>query len=420
MAITIIDAVNSFIQALLFVYICDYCLEDVYRKSKVEKSIIILIMFLIMGFFTNIIGNLSICVFFVHIFEIIIIGLFYKKNFNSILISCTLIYFFIVTNLTIFGNLFFGYLKNIIYIQSIENLMIAIVYIPQFIMAITCLLFKKNILDIHNYIKSIGPSMSTLIIINFSLDFVVAFYLIFYKEESELLKNIALVSSLIFVGMIVTYFLKIQMKSNKILALNKVLDEKNSELRKIKNNYSNQISYMYDLYSRENLDEVGQILKNIINKSNPNINNETLNNTSNNTLISSIIKNIKSEDLNVIIDETGSMDKIEMQEIELYRVISNIINNAIKAMDGIGIIIVKTYNNIDNLIISIENNGPRIEPEHISKIFEAGFTTKKDLDKNHGFGLNIVKELIEKYNGRISVESTDASTKFEIKLPFLK
>ncbi|MBW6408658.1 sensor histidine kinase [Clostridium weizhouense] len=420
MAINIVDSVNSILQAVFFICLPDYCILDKYKQDKINKFISILFIFSIMQIFNRVFGNLSICVFFIHFMEISILFILYRKAFYSALITYTIIYFLIALNVTIFGNLFFGYLKDIIYIQNIERLMIAVVYTPQFIMGIICLLFRKRILNFHNYIRSIAPTMSTLIIINFSLDFIVAFYLIFYKEESELLKNIGLVSSLVFVGAIAIYFLKIHMRSSKILALNKVLDEKNSELRKIKNNYSNEISYMYDLYSRENLDEIGQILKNIINKSNSNINNETSNNTSNNTLISSIIKNIKSEDLNVIVDESGSIENVEMQEIELYRVISNIINNAIKAMDGIGIIIVKTYNSLDNLIISIENNGPKIEPDHISKIFEAGFTTKKDLDKNHGFGLNIVRELVEKYKGKISVESTDASTKFEIRLPFLK
>ena len=46
-----------------------------------------------------------------------------------------------------------------------------------------------------------------------------------------------------------------------------------------------------------------------------------------------------------------------------------------------------------------------------------GFTTKNNTDKSHGYGLSIVKELIESYSGKIYVKSTDTATEFKIILP---
>jgi len=47
-------------------------------------------------------------------------------------------------------------------------------------------------------------------------------------------------------------------------------------------------------------------------------------------------------------------------------------------------------------------------------IFKTGFTTKDNTEKGHGFGLSIVKELVEKYDGQISVASSKELTEFRI------
>ena len=103
--------------------------------------------------------------------------------------------------------------------------------------------------------------------------------------------------------------------------------------------------------------------------------------------------------------------------MEFYRVISNIVNNAIKAMNGQGIIIAKSYEYLGNAVIKIENNGPKIEEHHLKDIFKVGFTTKDNIDKSHGYGLSIVKDLVESNNGKIYVKSTDTATEFKIVLP---
>ena len=56
----------------------------------------------------------------------------------------------------------------------------------------------------------------------------------------------------------------------------------------------------------------------------------------------------------------------------------------------------------------------------LNKIFDSGFTTKENKESNNGFGLAIVKELVESYNGKIQVSSTDEFTEFTIYLPTIK
>ncbi|NGT12625.1 ATP-binding protein, partial [Clostridium perfringens] len=66
------------------------------------------------------------------------------------------------------------------------------------------------------------------------------------------------------------------------------------------------------------------------------------------------------------------------------------------------------------------NNGPEIPDKILNKIFDSGFTTKENKESNNGFGLAIVKELVESYNGKIQVSSTDEFTEFTIYLPTIK
>jgi two-component system sensor histidine kinase AgrC len=106
--------------------------------------------------------------------------------------------------------------------------------------------------------------------------------------------------------------------------------------------------------------------------------------------------------------------------MEFYRVVSNIVNNEIKAMGGKGIIIAKSHEYLDNAVISIENNGPKIPEQNLNNILKAGFTTKDNSNKNHGYGLSIVKDIVESQNGKISVKSNDEATGFKIVLPIKK
>ncbi|WP_252238676.1 ATP-binding protein [Clostridium sp. VAP51] len=415
MLINLVDALNSILQAILFIYLIDYCVDDYYKKNTIQKISAVIVVSLIMCIINYKFGNLSVCVFIIHALETLVIsGVLYRKIFYESLIVNTVTYFFITLTVNIFGNLFFGFLKRLSVFRYEEILMVCVIYIPNFIMGFFILKYKAKIKNIYNQIVSIKPTLTTLILINFSMDFILAFYLIFYKNESELLRNLLSISLLLFLGIITTYFINIDIKSHKILDLNKNLYERKLELTIVQDNYAKEITYMYDLYCMKRIDKIGEKLKGIINKNNVEADFKL---NENNNLINNIVKKIKSEDINIIIEDEGSINNAKITEIELYRIISNIVNNAVKAMNGSGILIIKTYDIKDYIIIIIENNGPKIEKENICKIFEAGFTTKNNIEKNHGYGLSIVKELIEKCGGNINLTSNDVSTKFEIKLP---
>jgi signal transduction histidine kinase len=101
----------------------------------------------------------------------------------------------------------------------------------------------------------------------------------------------------------------------------------------------------------------------------------------------------------------------------LNQVWTNIIDNAISAMDGHGEITLKTFQDNGWVVIEISDNGPGIPRDVQSKVFDPFFTTKPP-GEGTGLGLNISHNIIvEKHHGEISVASRPGETRFQIKLP---
>ena len=102
---------------------------------------------------------------------------------------------------------------------------------------------------------------------------------------------------------------------------------------------------------------------------------------------------------------------------EIQQVFVNIIRNAVQAMKGKGKIIITSQTVNDNVHVTIQDNGPGIPREYLSKVFDPFFTTK-DQGEGTGLGLNIVHRMVEKYGGKIQIESEPgAGATFSISLP---
>jgi signal transduction histidine kinase len=93
-------------------------------------------------------------------------------------------------------------------------------------------------------------------------------------------------------------------------------------------------------------------------------------------------------------------------------VISNLLSNAVQALDGQGEIDIIMSADSELVTIQVRDSGPGISKEHLEKIFEPMFTTKKT---GTGLGLVICKSIIEQHGGSISV--SNKPTTFTIKLP---
>ena len=92
--------------------------------------------------------------------------------------------------------------------------------------------------------------------------------------------------------------------------------------------------------------------------------------------------------------------------------------NASQAIENTGTVTITTACDNEFAYISFTDSGSGIAPEHLNRIFDPGFTTKK-AGVGTGLGLSIVHQIIQAHNGRIEVESKLGSgTTFKITLPF--
>ena len=112
----------------------------------------------------------------------------------------------------------------------------------------------------------------------------------------------------------------------------------------------------------------------------------------------------------------GNIPFISAYVGELNQVWTNLIHNAIQAMNGAGEIVIETSVQGGGVRVAIQDNGAGIRPEVMTRIFEPFFTTKGK-GEGTGLGLSIANRIVEKHGGRIRVESVPGRTSFEVLLP---
>src|SRR5258706_6908339 len=107
--------------------------------------------------------------------------------------------------------------------------------------------------------------------------------------------------------------------------------------------------------------------------------------------------------------------EVMVDEDESRKVLVNLMENACQAMTSGGTLSVGTKAQGDRVQIDIADTGCGIPQEHLSKIFAPFFTTKS---RGTGLGLAVVKKIIERHQGTITVDSTiGEGNAFHIKFP---
>jgi signal transduction histidine kinase len=101
---------------------------------------------------------------------------------------------------------------------------------------------------------------------------------------------------------------------------------------------------------------------------------------------------------------------------ELNQIWTNLISNAIEAMQGKGELRVRTARELDRVLVEIGDNGPGIPPDVLPHIFEPFFTTK-GVGEGTGLGLDTVCRIVRNHHGEIRVSSHPGDTRFLVYLP---
>ena len=112
-----------------------------------------------------------------------------------------------------------------------------------------------------------------------------------------------------------------------------------------------------------------------------------------------------------------NLPHIEAYASELNQVWTNIIDNAVDAMDGQGELTIRTYGENQSVIVEIADNGPGIPADIQPRIFEPFFTTKAP-GQGTGLGLHISHDIVaNRHHGQLTVESKPGETIFKVVLP---
>lgn len=126
----------------------------------------------------------------------------------------------------------------------------------------------------------------------------------------------------------------------------------------------------------------------------------------------------KGKPITLVKEMDHSLPEILCYPGDLNQVWTNIMDNAIQAMDGHGTLTVRTMREGDGQVrIEICDDGPGIPEEIIERIFTPFFTTKP-VGQGTGLGLDLAwRVVVEKHHGNLSVQSKPGDTRFIICLP---
>ena len=120
-----------------------------------------------------------------------------------------------------------------------------------------------------------------------------------------------------------------------------------------------------------------------------------------------------------VVRQYGDLPKIQCRPGELNQVWTNLVSNAVEAMDSKGTLTVQTDAPDPKLVrVRITDTGAGIPPANLPHIFDMNFTTKRGQAQfGLGMGLVICRQIVTRHGGTITVESRPGHTCFTVELP---
>jgi signal transduction histidine kinase len=125
---------------------------------------------------------------------------------------------------------------------------------------------------------------------------------------------------------------------------------------------------------------------------------------------------LKRGDVRVERDYDRGLPPVTVHASQMNQVWTNLIHNAIDAVDGAGVITIRTGRLGDELVVEVADDGPGIPPELAGRVFDPFFTTK-DVGAGTGLGLDIVRRIVANHRGSVQVSSEPGDTRFTVRLP---
>jgi signal transduction histidine kinase len=112
------------------------------------------------------------------------------------------------------------------------------------------------------------------------------------------------------------------------------------------------------------------------------------------------------------------LPQVKCRSVEIGQILINLLNNAYDSVEDIlsPKVTILAYQEREEVLLIVEDNGPGIPAEIKEKIFDTFYTTKP-VGKGTGLGLSISKKLMEANHGKLSFDSIPGSTRFTLQIP---
>jgi signal transduction histidine kinase len=121
--------------------------------------------------------------------------------------------------------------------------------------------------------------------------------------------------------------------------------------------------------------------------------------------------------ITVVKDYDRALPRIPAYPSELNQVWTNLVDNAVAAMDGTGTLTVRTALDNGQLLVEFADTGPGVPPDIQDRIFEPFFTTKP-VGQGTGLGLDISwRIVVNRHHGDLRVQSVPGDTRLQVRLP---
>ena len=393
---------STFMKTILFSNLIYKCTEILYLK-KTFKFIVYFFSILLIGECIQLyITNDFFKVIIFHLFQLsVVFCVYYKKTLNP-LIAFSFGYYL----LCIYSNINLGINEYIVSRYSISTFGEYNLFENIVILIITFLCIQKKD-KIGDLIKTISEDkIITVLFIGgtFACD---VFIGLFYCQASKFNTIKMIFTFLIYIAMIIliNYLVKVINKSYILDQLNKEMEIKNDELRKIKHDYGAQISYLYGLFLLQRWENLKEAIDKIVDM-NESVSSGVIVDNLENSIIREAFEPILNKGIHVAIEDTY-LNNINVDKNELLIIISDIGKILSDIICERGIILATTYISIDNIIIKVEGSG----------IIEEGALRDYSLIDGLRDKLVGINKSVMKNGGKMLFKYNHISTQIKISFP---
>ncbi|MBR1606338.1 MAG: Spo0B domain-containing protein [Clostridia bacterium] len=197
------------------------------------------------------------------------------------------------------------------------------------------------------------------------------------------------------------------------------MDELNRALRAQRHDFLNHLQVVFSLIEMEEYQEAGDYIEKVYGDMQSVSRAMRTDSPAINALLRAKLADCESAGILTELDSAGTWKDLPMPVWEFCRVLSNLIDNAIDALEHTpnSSLRIMLREDVHGYAFSVANNGPAIPEDSLRRIFEAGVSSRGE---GRGMGLYIVRKTLESYGGEIHVTSDEERTIFSGLIPHRK